>query len=309
LLLSSFSLPAAKWAMTMINLGAASATAWVAAYTMQGDPKKAAAEDDVSCTARWLVVALILGNLSTAFVVWAGQTSLLVAAGLYIGWIRAQQGRWISAGLLLALASIKPQFVVLPAVWLLLQGHWRPLFVAGVGAAAMAAWPIALLGPVDLLQSWISAVLQYSEGPYNALGSRMVFGLRSTLSAIGVRAPNLAALALLALALIWRFRQRLQREDVLALLVGLSLLFGFSHSYDLVILAPLVPAVARYVSSKRVESLGAIGLLALITWPTSQFEAIGMPLLSQLRVLALAVALGWLALLSVRHAARSTMPV
>jgi hypothetical protein len=64
---------------------------------------------------------------------------------------------------------------------------------------------------------------------------------------LGVKVPNLAGLAIAAFALLWKFRRRIPEQDTLALLVGISLLFGYAHSYDLVVLAPLVPALRSHL--------------------------------------------------------------
>ncbi|MEM6315047.1 MAG: glycosyltransferase family 87 protein, partial [Planctomycetota bacterium] len=53
-----------------------------------------------------------------------GQTSLLVAAALLWGWYFTYRDKPIVGGVLLAIAAIKPMFLVLPVVWLLLNRKW-----------------------------------------------------------------------------------------------------------------------------------------------------------------------------------------
>ena len=289
MLLASRTLPAAKWLMTLINIAAAIALAWCAALHLRPQMNSSS----VDCRLQCIVAALVMGSLPAAFVIWAGQTALLVAACLHAGWMLAQRQRWVAAGVLLALASIKPHLMALALIWLMLEGRWRAVLVAVVVAIARAAWPIFLLGPIDLLQSWLGAVSRYSEGPYNQLGSRMVFGAQNMLWDFGLKAPNLSGLALIGFGLLWKFRQRFSESETLALLIGVSLLFGFSHSYDLVLLAPLVPVLAQRCTGSRFAAGAGFALWLIVTFPTSQLEGATLGHLAQARVIALAIGLLW----------------
>jgi hypothetical protein len=129
----------------------------------------------------------------------------------------------------------------------------------------------------------------------------MIFGLGNVLAIAGVSSSFLVPVAILVVGALWYFRASIADQDLLALLVGLSLLFGFSHSYDIAALMPLVPAFWRHVHSRVIASLSALVLLVAVTLPNSLLEAYLSPLLLQLRVGALLVALCWLTALSVKR--------
>ncbi len=78
----------------------------------------------------------------------------------------------------------------------------------------------------------------------------MVFGLRNVLYVAGIDVPLLLPAALLIVGWLWYSLRSVAEEDLLAILVGLALLFGFSHSYDIAALIPLVPAFWRHVHAR-----------------------------------------------------------
>ena len=170
---------------------------------------------------------------------------------------------------------------------------------------AFAAVPLIISGPVDLMVEWLSAAQGYASGSYNVLGSRMVFGVRSMLHAAGIDAPSLLPVAMVLSGALWYGRSNIDDHDILAILVSLSLLFGFTHSYDLAALTPLVPAFWRYVHTSPGASMAALGLMLVITVPNSVIEPLDWTLLCHARVVALLVALIWLVALSLRRASSS----
>lgn len=294
LLLAAFSPSHARWAMAAINVASAVAlAAFSARLARDGDQTSGTAG-----AAPWLVFALVLGSFSTAFVTWAGQTTLIVTLGLMAGWYYTRRGQWVIGGLLLAVSTIKPQLSVLAILWLVLERRWLALGTMAAGVSAFAAVPISVGGPVTLGLEWIEAAQRYAQGPYNTLGSRMIFSLQNVLYLAGLPAPNLLPLALLPFGVLWHHRSRVPDGDVLGFLVGLSLVFGFGHSYDLAGLTPLVPAFWRHVHGRTAPSLLALGLMLVITFPNSVLETfVRAPLVLQARVFALMIALVWLAIM------------
>jgi hypothetical protein len=105
--------------------------------------------------------------------------------------------------------------------------------------------------------------------------------------------------------MLWYYRSSISDADILGILVAVSLLFGFTHSYDIAALTPLVPAFWRHVHGSPTGSVWALGLMLVITVPNSTFEPFHLPLLAQARVVALCAALTWLLAMSIRHAAAS----
>src|SRR5262245_34450820 len=66
----------------------------------------------------WAVAAFALGNPFVTHVVWMGQTSVIASAALAGCWLAWTRGRTLAAGVLLGIATIKPQLAALPIVWL-----------------------------------------------------------------------------------------------------------------------------------------------------------------------------------------------
>lgn len=301
LFLAAFPWLQAKLLMTYINIAAALSLGLLCArfgYGEEGDVSRA----DTS-NARWLITALVIGNFSTAYVIWAGQTTLIVAVALVAGWHYVKRGNTIIGGALLGFATIKPQLLIGPMLWLLLDKRWRALFSAAIVALVLSTVPLLNSDPIDLLISWYSAIQHYTLANYNTLGSRMVFSLPSLLHAIGISFPNIGPLIIvISVGLLWYFKSKVLTADVLAILLGSSLLFGYAHGYDLVILAPMIPAFWRHLSSRPLAGLVALGLFLIITLPNSIFESFGIPLLLHARVIGLLICVVWLCAMSVKRA-------
>lgn len=303
LLLAAWSPVGARVVMTGLNLAAAALLAAVCVrVARQPEPSARPQPADAS---GWLIPALVIGNFATAFVIWAGQTTLIAILALMLGWYHARRGRWLIGGMLLAVSTIKPQLSFLVMLWLVLERRWRVLAATAASAVVLAALPIAISGPVGVMTEWSAAAMRYASGPYNTLGSRMIFGLGNVLAIAGITTSFLLPVALLIVGCLWYYRASLADEDVLALLVGLSLLFGFSHSYDIAALAPLIPAFWRHVHTRTIASIAALVLMLVVTLPNSLLEPYVPPLLLHLRVAALFVALCWLVVISVRRRAPS----
>lgn len=301
LLLAAWSPVGARILMTGLNVAAAALLAAVCVYLVR-EPQPDGGPPPADSSS-WFIPAIVIGNFATAFVIWAGQTTLIATLALMVGWQCARRDRWLIGGALLAVASIKPQLSFLVMLWIVLERRWRVLAAAAVGVVVLAAVPIAISGPLGVITEWSAAAMRYASGPYNTLGSRMIFGLGNVLALVGVGSSFLLPVALLIVAALWYFRASIADEDLLALLVGLSLLFGFSHSYDIAALMPLVPAFWRHVHSRVTASLVAFVLLVAVTLPNSLLEPYVSPLLLQFRVVALLAALCWLTALSVKHSA------
>jgi hypothetical protein len=301
LLLAAWSPVGARILMTGLNVAAAALLAALCVYLAR-EPQPDGGPPPADSSS-WLIPAIVIGNFATAFVIWAGQTTLIATLALMLGWQCARRDRWLIGGVLLAVASIKPQLSFLVMLWIVLERRWRVLAVTAAGIVVLAVLPIAISGPLGVITEWSAAAVGYAGGPYNTLGSRMIFGLGNVLAIAGVRSSFLLPVAVVVVGALWYYRARVAEEDLLALLVGLSMLFGFSHSYDIAALIPLVPAFWRHVHSRVIPSLVALALLLIVTLPNSLLEPYVSPLLLQLRVLALLAALCWLTTLSVKRAA------
>lgn len=138
-----------------------------------------------------------------------GQTTLIALVGLLFADLYYAEGRERRAGLLLALAVLKPQTTILAAGWLLLRAlrdrRWAmPLTFAGVSAAI---WGAALLiAGWQIVPQWVAGLVVYDD----LLPDRLLLF------------PPLGPLVgLLAGVLWWRYG----RGDLVGLLILLNTLF------------------------------------------------------------------------------------
>jgi len=118
------------------------------------------------------------------------------------------------------------------------------------------------------------------------------------LHAAGVHVPDLFVLGFVATGVLWWIRRELTGRDVLGLLLGVALLFGYGHSYDLAALAVLIPLFWRHLHGRAAASLVALGLLIAITFPNSMLERFQSDLVLHARVAVVVGALAWLVGLS-----------
>lgn len=126
-----------------------------------------------------------------------GQTAFLVAALLGGGLLLVAKRPWL-AGLLIGLATIKPQFGLLIPVALLASGQWRTIAAAGGSALALAGLSAVVFGP-QVWSDWlaITQAAGSATGDGNIGFAKMV-SLFAGLSLVGV--PSGAAFAVQAAA-------------------------------------------------------------------------------------------------------------
>ncbi|RPH48396.1 MAG: DUF2029 domain-containing protein [Planctomycetota bacterium] len=264
---------------------------------------------DPAPEARWLIPAIILGNPFTAHVLWMGQTSLIAVGALAGGWVYAKRGQVWPGGLLIGLSTIKPQFALFACLWLLLEGRWKVLLIGTATALLLSAPTMIVCGPVGAFTEWLGSASRYHALAANAVGFRHVFSLQNFLAAMGLKLPTLFPVGVAAAAGLWWFRSRLVPSDVLALLVGVSLVFGFSHDYDLSALALLIPAFWTHLRGREKAALLAVGLMLLLFVPQRLFHSLKNDLLLQFRFPVVLGLLGWLLALSLKRTSKGPAPV
>jgi hypothetical protein len=133
---------------------AASAWAWLRLCRCRYEPLAAVA-----------AVVLILTSWPAVWSCYSRQPSLFVAAALAFSLILYSRGADVAAGLLLALATIKPHLVLLLSIWLLLQAlaYRRFRFVVAFGLALLLLVAGSLLLLPHWIPDWIRATLDYSR--------------------------------------------------------------------------------------------------------------------------------------------------
>jgi len=250
----------------------------------------------------WYFPALFAFSSFTFQTVWLGQVSLITATALQAAWYLDRKRRPVAGGVCLALASLKPQIMMLPLVWFLLEKRWRMVLVSGLAAGLLMTYPLLRGGPIAETKAWIAAVRDYKTHEPNRLGSCFVVGLPSLVAAAGGPSLDLTVPGIILTVILWVFRRRICPDDVPALLAlgGLGIVYG--HDLDFVYLAPLAVSLALHLRGRPAAGWLVAGLTALFFIPSRFVCQFGMPLVSQWRSAICLVFLGWLLWLSVRTA-------
>ena len=294
LFLAQFSYPVARQLWLVINLLSIAALAGMSIFLVR---RSTGGQEDV--LGMGLLAAVVIGNPFTTHVVWMGQTSLLATAFAFGSWILIQQKRWLPAGILLGLASFKPQLFVLVGLWLILEREWKVLLV-GFAVSSLLCVHAMLThgGPGGMVTAWRGGVESgYLDLRFNRPGDPHVPGLGSLMAAAGVRGTGLFFMIIgVALAsALWNSRRHFQREDVLALLMGLTFVFlGYSHDYDFVALVPLFVALWLHGRDRPRACIQILPLVILLFLPSQFVRKLHVPVLEHWRtivILALTVAL------------------
>ena len=186
--------------------------------------------------AQALALALIIGNPYTATSLYQGQMTLPIMAALFLSWHFLQSDRWVIAGLLLGIATLKPQLSILYIVWLMLSLNVRVLVVGGLFAALLIVPGAVMFGIVTPFESWLTSLHGYSSVAINAPGSDFVVGIESLLAAYGFQPNRLALVAscLAGVGLLYAYRRHFDPMVTLHALLVLSFTFLYAHDYDYV---------------------------------------------------------------------------
>jgi Glycosyltransferase family 87 len=228
----------------------------------------------ISCTAIATAILLTLGSFQVLQAIKLQQLSLLVSGLIAASVVFIAQGWLVAAGILLALAGIKPQLILLVSAWLLLwtAGDWRHRQGFAWGFLLTLA---ALFGASDyVLPGWVArfwnAVLAYRE--YNAGAGSVLDELITPGSG-----KALAALIVLALAVLcWRLRQT--NSDQSDFLWGTALVLAVTvvvvpkaAPYNQILLLPAVLLVLRdrpaIWNKNRLARLCCAAAGIIFAWP------------------------------------------
>jgi Glycosyltransferase family 87 len=305
--LGYFSFATAKLLMLGLNiLSAVGLSVYCVRMAEPGPAPGAASRAPEGDAYRWVIPAIILGNPFTAHVLWMGQTTLIVAASIAWGCRFAGQGRWLLGGLLLAVSTIKPQFSVFAFLWLAMQRRWPSILTAGALSLAFALGPLLISGPLTTIRSWLGEIKVYQAYPSNTVGFEHSFGLQSMLYHLGIAVPSGVLIALAFATVIFLVRAKILENDILPLLLGVALLLSVAHDYDLILAAPLVPALWRHLRDRgRIPTLSALAIMCVMFLPQRLLKPLDSSALLQFRVLVLLGLIIWLFVLSANVAQRN----
>jgi len=201
----------------------------------------------------WVTVVLTLALVASPAVVQGlelQQLGLMVAALISLSMYFLVRRAFFSAGAVLALASIKPQMIVLLAPWLLLWAisGWnkRKLFVFGFIGVLISLTVGALILLPSWITEWVQAVIAYQNyGGYSLMGTLL-----------GAKLGSIAAvLVLLSLSFsLIRLRTALEDSTEFALAVAgillLELLIApLMAGYNQVLMVPALLLLLKRVSN------------------------------------------------------------
>lgn len=196
-------------------------------------------------------VVLVLAFPPVIVTLTHGQTAFLVGALLGAGLLLVRERPWL-AGLLIGLATVKPQFGLLVPVALLASGQWRTIASAGASALGLAGAAALMFGP-QVWADWFAITQTASSATDSgAIGFDKMVSLFAGLRLVGV--PSEAAMAVQAgvtLALAAAVAQASWRRDITPgiaalVLAGAPLATPFVLDYDMLLTAfPIAFLFAR----------------------------------------------------------------
>jgi len=220
----------------LITMTAASVWLWFRAFQWQPPARIGVA-----------ATLLLLGSFPAVQGIKLDQLSLLVAGMISLCAALLASAQLIAAGIVLAVATIKPQLVVPLAAYLLLWAatDWarRQRFVWAFGLAMIALWA----GGEIILPGWVTKFRQAAHEYLRYTGGKSL--LESLLSPLWGSITSLLLFSALALA-VWRFRraepQSRQFSIVFAAALAVTLIsVPMVAPYNYFILVPAVLLIVR----------------------------------------------------------------
>jgi hypothetical protein len=230
--------------------------------------------------ARGAIILLTMCSYPALEGLYAGQIGLLVAFLLALAIVCLQRGHMLLAGILMALATMKPQMSVLVIVYLLIwsSAEWRTRRRFVIGLASTLALLVAaswIVMPV-WIPSWIHTVLAYHGYTRPPLITEVLTSHLGRASGLVSLMLTMASLVF-ALLLAWRNRRTAADSDdfrfALAFLLAITsvVLLPGQAVYDHVILLPglflLLKLRHRLLSAAPAfRLLAGLGIVMLF-WP------------------------------------------
>jgi hypothetical protein len=229
--------------------------------------------------ARWIVVLLALFP-AIVICIRTGQNGFLMGALLGLFAVLMLDRR-STAGLPLALLTIKPHYLPGIGLYLLFRGEWRIIATGAVATAAILGLATLVFG-AGIWPAFLGAIPE--AGYYLELGAYPLFRMTSVYAALhtlglapgvamGVQvAVGLAGLAVLA----WAGRRGWPPHQVLGIAIMGSLFFSpYAYDYDLPILGVALAVLLRDILARGTARQVAVLLLGC--WATT-FASLGVSL-------------------------------
>ncbi len=193
----------------------------------------------------WLGVLAFYPVLNTF---WNGQLSAILLLAFTVGFSLHRQQRYVLAGLVFSLISIKPQLALGIYLWLVIRGDWRTLMGVALGGLVQLGLVAGILGPDVLVQyvqtakfasSWYA---RYTMSPdhQHALAGILTTWFGNDFSRYALLAQGI--IALISGCFLWKLR-RTPYEYAAAILFTLNCaphLLTYDLSYLLVAVASML---------------------------------------------------------------------
>jgi hypothetical protein len=220
------------------------------------------------------LAVLTMGSFPVVQAIKLQQLSLLVSGFIALGAALLVAGYLFGAGVVIALAMIKPQLVLPLLAWLLLwassewRSRWR--FVAGFGsamAALLGASEYVLAGWMGRFRQAVAAYDRYTGGAGSLLDVLVSPAAGRLLAASG---------AILVAAMAWRFRRvpgpSVEFSTMLALVLAITVVVvPMTAPYNQVLLLPavflLLAAWNQRWRQTRIARLLSFIAAATLFWP------------------------------------------
>jgi hypothetical protein len=189
----------------------------------------------------------------------------------------------------------------------LLELNWKPIVAAVLTAAVLSIYPMTVHGPIGMATDWVERLRSHKDKfEANQPGFEHVVGVQSLLAAAGWPAPGMEPVGIALVIGLWFLRKRFTSDDLLGLMMGLTVTFIFVHDVEYVALIPLFTALWLHFREQPGPGLG-LGLLALVLlfyFPRRIIRELDMPVLSHWRTLVVLAMLVTLLVLGLRRSAR-----
>jgi len=224
-----------------------------------------------------------------------GQTSFLVAALLGAGLLLVRD-RPLLSGVLLGLATIKPQLGLLVPIALLLTGSWRTIATASLTAVALALVTTLLFGKEAWFE-WFALSGPATEAMENgAIGFGKMVSVFAALKVLGVPTgfayalQGLSTFAVAAIVGLVSWRREWSPRIAAIILAAAPLATPFVLDYDLVLLAFPLIYLASVGHCEWGKSVGALAFIApIFARPLALYA--GLPIMPIVLALLLGVVL------------------
>jgi hypothetical protein len=231
----------------------------------------------------WMAVILLLtmGSYPAIEGLYVGQLGLLVAFLLAASLLALQRGRFLLAGILMAISTMKPQVTVLAILYLLIWSmhDWRARgrFCLGLLSTLVVLVGASLAVLPHWIQSWTYTILAYRHYTRPPLVTEVLTSPLGTIWAGPATIALTGAAIIIAILLAWRNRAAAVGSFAfwitLSLLLSITTIFILPGQaiYDHLILLPGILLLVRYRSKLRdaggvPRTLLSIGGLVLF-WP------------------------------------------